>query len=160
MTDEAVGRQNPIRRDRRPYHDARTTKPSPPYAGKALSKPARHLWSRACSCATNSRTRSVPVLALASRSETGSSGWWSGASRPGPTGNRPPLAPTRLAALLALALRPSAGPASIESRDSGADRHHGEREPALGHRAYPRRAPQARHRGQFSLDPPLLPAPT
>ena len=72
-------------------------------------------------------------------------------SHSGPTGNRPPLASPRLATLLALALRPPTGPASIESRGSGTDRHHGEREPALGHRAYPRRAPQARHRGQFPL---------
>jgi len=45
----------------------------------------------------------------------------------GATGDRPSLAPPRLAALSALALRPPAGLASIDRRDSGADRHHGER---------------------------------
>jgi hypothetical protein len=69
------------------------------------------------------RSLSVPILALTSRPKTGSSGCWSGAS-------------TRLEAAS------DPGP----SRHPGADRHHGQREPALGHRAYPRRAPQARHR--------------
>ena len=45
----------------------------------------------------------------------------------GATGDRPSLASPRLAALSALALRPPAGLASIDRRDSGADRHHGER---------------------------------
>ena len=45
----------------------------------------------------------------------------------GATGDRPSLAPPRLAAPSALALRPPAGLASIDRRDSGADRHHGER---------------------------------
>ncbi|MGI8562195.1 MAG: hypothetical protein ACR2MZ_01315 [Candidatus Dormibacter sp.] len=36
---------------------------------------------------------------------------------PRPTGDRTPLAPPGLAPLLALALRPSPGPASVESRD-------------------------------------------
>ena len=79
-------------------------------------------------------------------------------SHSGPTRNRPPLAPPRLAALLALALTPAAGPATTESRGSGADRHNGERELALGHRAYPQRTPQARRRGRLSVDPPLPPA--
>ncbi len=57
------------------------------------------------------------------------------ASHPGTTGNRPPPAPPRLAALLSLTLRTAVGPASIESRDSGSDRQHCEREPALGYRA-------------------------
>lgn len=39
-------------------------------------------WSRTCSCGINSTSRSVPVLALTSSPETGSSGWWSGASTP------------------------------------------------------------------------------
>ncbi len=44
-----------------------------------LSRKRRDLVSRTCSCGTNSTSRSVPVLALTSRPETGFSGWWSGA---------------------------------------------------------------------------------
>src|SRR5712692_3924186 len=65
------------------------------------------------------------------------------ASDPGPARDCLALASPGLAALLALALRPSAGPAPIESRGSRADRHYGEREPALGHPAHPGRAAQA-----------------
>src|SRR5207248_1916187 len=55
------------------------------------------------------------------------------ASRPGPTGDRPPLAPPRLAPLLAVAFRHSSGPASVEFRDPEVDRDYGQPEPALGH---------------------------
>jgi putative transposase len=59
--------------------------------------------------------------------------------------------PPRLATPPTLALRLRSGPPTIEPRDSRADHHNGEREPPLGHRAYPRRAPQAREGGARSI---------
>src|SRR5215472_4342719 len=77
-----------------------------------------------------------------------------------PSGSGPALAPKRLASLLALAFPLSAGTSTPERRGSRADRHHGAEEPALGHRADPWRAAQARHRRQRTLHLPLPPPRT
>src|SRR6266536_769771 len=75
----------------------------------------------------------------------------------GPARDRAPLASQGLAPVLALAVRLPFGATTPDQRGPRADRHHGDREPALGHRADPRSAPQARHRRQRAFHPPLPP---
>src|ERR1035437_775139 len=72
-----------------------------------------------------------------------------------PAGDRDRLAPQGVAALLDLAVAQPPRPASPSTRGPRADRHHVARQPAVGHRADPGRAPQARHRREQPLDTAL-----
>jgi hypothetical protein len=76
-------------------------------------------------------------------------------SRAGAPGYRRAVAPPGVAPLLALAVADAAGPPPPFGGDPGVDRHHVARERAVGHRAHPRGAAQARDRGQQPLHPPL-----
>jgi hypothetical protein len=76
-------------------------------------------------------------------------------SPPCPARDYAALASPGLAPVLALAVASSAQSAAIDGRGPISDRHHGAREPPLGHRADPRRAAQAWHRRQRPLHPPV-----
>src|SRR5262245_26586342 len=76
-------------------------------------------------------------------------------SPPCPARDCAALASPELAPVLALAVASFTRAATTEARGPVSDRHHGAREPPLGHRADPRRAAQARHRRECPLHPPL-----
>ena len=63
------------------------------------------------------------------------------------------LAPQGLASLLVVEIANQARPSSAQYRDPTADCDHVSGRSALGHRAHPRRAAQARHRRQQAFDP-------
>ena len=70
------------------------------------------------------------------------------------TGDGDRLASKGLAPVLGLEVAQSAGPATPEPRSPGTDCSNVAGEPAMRHRAHPRRAAQARDRGQQSIDSP------
>ena len=71
------------------------------------------------------------------------------------TGDSDPLAPCRLAAVLAVVVAPSGRSATPQRRSAGSHCDNVARLSLLGHRTHPQRTPQARDRGQQSLDPPV-----
>ncbi|CAA9290295.1 MAG: hypothetical protein AVDCRST_MAG77-4619, partial [uncultured Chloroflexi bacterium] len=73
----------------------------------------------------------------------------------GATADGAPLARAGLAPLLVVALPPADGAATAARGSAGPDPPPLGREPPVGHRAYPRRTAQARHRRQQRLHPPL-----
>src|SRR2546425_4850678 len=75
--------------------------------------------------------------------------------RAGPAPDRRRLAPPRLALVLAMALVVPARPPAAEPR--GARPHRDDRtgQSLVGHRTHPRRAPEARARGQQPVHPAL-----
>src|SRR5215470_448985 len=151
--------------DRRSYRDARTRPappghprrrhplPSAPRRGEPAPPPAAPgcpAFPASVTPPSSGQTLLAPGSAPAAGLET--------PPAPGPAGDRAGLAPPGLAPLLALALWPWAGTSAAEPRSPRADRYHRAPEPALGHRANPRRAAEARHRCQRSIHP-TLPAP-
>ncbi len=62
------------------------------------------------------------------------------------------LAPHRMAPLLDVEVTESVGSATVEPRSPGTDCPNVDRQSSLGYRAHPRRTPQARVRGQQSID--------
>ncbi len=108
------------------------------------------------SSASSSRLPSVTNAVLASEPETSSSGFSSTASTGTGDATSSWSGPRPCCAGIARAgaLSGAGVPAALEARGPDADRHYGVPERALGHRAHPRRAAQARHRRQRPLHPP------
>ena len=125
------GRQALVAGEPAPAAAARRRPARPPASPRALARPA--LLGRGAT----PRRRLAP------------------ASRAGAAGDGAPLAPAGLAALLVVALPAADGTAAAAAGGAGPDPPALGGEPAVGHRAHPGRAPQAGHRRQQRLHPPL-----